>query len=128
MSRQALPLYADDVSAFVRVLKRELAQPEQGANAAGQLTRWPGKFGHRMMCLWVFWSRIDAKRVYSAPEINRTLEAQHLFGDHALLRCEMCDRGLMTRTPDGHEYRRVEQAPPVNALALSRHLTARGAE
>jgi hypothetical protein len=29
---------------------------------------------------------------------------------------------MMIRTPDGSEYRRVEQRPPVNALALIQHL------
>ncbi len=96
-------------------------------DAAGRLARWPGKHSHRILCLWVLWSRLETRRVYSEPEINRTLEAQHLFGDYALLRRDMCDQGLMTRTPDGREYRRVEQAPPANALALIRHLTMRGA-
>lgn len=94
---------------------------------AGRLTRWPGKHSQRILCLWVLWSRLDAKRVYRESEINRVLEAQHLFGDYALLRRDMCDLRLMTRTPDGREYRRVEQAPPANALALICHLTARGA-
>lgn len=89
--------------------------------------RWPGKHSDRVTSLWVLWSRLEPKRVYSEGEINRALNAEHLFGDHALLRRDMCDLGLMTRTPDGREYRRVEQAPPADAVALIRHLGQRQA-
>lgn len=94
-------------------------------DAAGRLARWPGKHSHRILCLWVLWSRLETKHVYSEKQINRALEEQHLFGDYALLRRDLCDQGLMTRTPDGREYRRVEQSPPPTALALIRHLAAR---
>lgn len=95
--------------------------------ADGRLTRWPSKFSHRLPCLWVLWSRIPPRRVFGEKEINRLLDVQHQFGDHALLRRELCDHGLMTRTIDGREYRRVEQEPPPQALALVRRLAARHA-
>lgn len=91
----------------------------------GRFTRWPGKFSHRLPCLWVLWSRLEPRRVYTEAEINRALDEQHLFGDYALLRRDLCDQGLMTRTPDGREYRRVEQTPPATALALIRHIAQR---
>lgn len=94
-------------------------------DANGRLTRWPGKHSPRVTCLWVLWSHIAPRQVYSEAEINAVLNAWHLFGDHALLRRDLCDTGLMVRTPDGREYRRVEQAPPAEAVALIRHLAAR---
>jgi hypothetical protein len=48
-----------------------------------------------------------------------------LFGDPALLRREMFDRGMVWRTPDGREYRRIEDKPPALARALIRQLQAR---
>ncbi len=93
----------------------------------GRLIRWPGKHNHRPLCLWALWSRLAPKRVYSEAEINRELNSRHLFGDYALLRRELCDQGLVRRTPDGREYRRVEQAPPADAVALIRHLNLRPA-
>ena len=60
-------------------------------------------------------------------EINGALNAEHLFGDHALLRRELVDLGMMARTADGREYRRLEQAPPAEAVALIRHLGQRRA-
>lgn len=94
---------------------------------AGRLIRWPGKFSHRLPCLWVLWSRFAPKQVLNEAAINRALQAQHLFGDHALLRRDLCDHGLMTRNADGSAYRRLEREPPPEALALIRHLAARQA-
>ncbi|NVO13789.1 MAG: DUF2087 domain-containing protein [Rhodoplanes sp.] len=96
-------------------------------DADGRLTRWPGKHSDRLPCLWVMWSRLPARVVLSEPEVNQVLKGGHLFGDHVLLRRELVDLGLVTRTPDGREYRRVEQAPPADARALIRHLAARRA-
>lgn len=95
--------------------------------ADGRLIRWPGKHTHGLLCLWVLWSRLTPKRVYNEAEINRELNRRHSFGDHALLRRELCEQGLVRRTADGREYRRVEQAPPADALALIRHLGLRNA-
>jgi len=92
---------------------------------AGSLTRWPGKATHRRLCLWVFWSRIPAGRVLSEAQLNALLAAHHHFGDHALLRRELFDGGLVSRTADGREYRRLERRPPPEAVALIRHMTAR---
>jgi Uncharacterized protein conserved in bacteria (DUF2087) len=57
-------------------------------------------------------------------QLNRNIRANHLFGDYALLRRELCDRGLVSRTADGREYRRVERPPSPEGLALIRHLAA----
>lgn len=96
-------------------------------DAEGRLARWPGKHSDRLPCLWVMWSRLPARQVFSEAEINRALQGWHLFGDHALLRRELADNGLVTRTPDGREYRRIEQPPPAEARALIRHLATRAA-
>ena len=115
------------------------AQPEQSAVPAevnhklvnklvryfdeqGRLIRWPGKYSQRVVCLWIMWSRIPAKTTFSEKEISRFLEGQHLFGDHALLRRELVDRGMMERTPDGRRYIRLEVRPPAEALALLERL------
>jgi hypothetical protein len=119
---QPAPVAAEPTVDYVR-----LKRVTRYFDAAGRLSRWPGKYSDRVTCLWVLWSRLEPKRVYSEAEINRALNAEHLFGDHALLRRDMCDFGLMTRTPDGRAYRRVEQAPPADAVALIRHLGQRQA-
>lgn len=97
-------------------------------DAGGQLLRWPGKFSEREPCLWVLWSRLPPRRTFNEAEISRLLQAHHRFGDHALLRRELCDRGLVARTADGRVYQRIERQPPAEALALIRYLGNRRAD
>lgn len=89
---------------------------------AGKLTRWPSKRSRQGLCLWVIWSRLPARRVFTEKEINLILNEHHLFGDHALLRRWLCDYGMMDRTRDGREYRRIEKRPPAEAIELIRRL------
>ena len=96
-------------------------------DAEGRLVRWPSKRGQEASCLWVVWTRVPARRVMSEPELNVELERAHTFGDAALLRRGLCDMGLMTRTPDGREYRRVEAKPGPEALLLLSTLRSRAA-
>jgi hypothetical protein len=88
----------------------------------GRLARWPSKRSQQELCLWVIWSKLDARQVFTEKEINLLLNDHHLFGDHALLRRWLCDYGMMSRTKDGREYRRVEKRPPAEALELIRRL------
>ena len=91
-------------------------------DAEGRLSRWPGKRGLEASCLWVIWARIPARQTFSETQLNDILNTLHSFGDHALLRRGLCDNGMMTRTPDGREYRRVEAKPTAEALALLERL------
>jgi len=88
----------------------------------GKLMRWPSKRSQQELCLWVIWSKLPARHVFTEKEINLQLNDNHLFGDHALLRRWLCDYGMMSRTRDGREYRRVEKRPPAEALELIRQL------
>jgi len=87
-------------------------------DATGRLARWPSRRGLEYPCLWAVWARVEPRRVYSEQELNACLNLAHGFGDPALLRRGLCDMGLMTRTRDGREYRRVEARPTDEALAL----------
>lgn len=91
----------------------------------GLLARWPGKVSLQRLCLWWVWSRLPAGFELSGTQMDDALRACHHFGDHALLRRWLCDLGMATRTPDGRQYRRVEQPPPQEALALLQHLRER---
>lgn len=102
---------------FVRVKRLlRMFDPE------GKLERWPSKRSQQELCLWVIWSKLPARQVLTEKEINLLLNDNHLFGDHALLRRWLCDYGMMSRTRDGREYRRVEKRPPAEALELIRQL------
>jgi hypothetical protein len=56
-----------------------------------------------------FLKRFEAGRDYAEPEVNAIIDANHLFGDYALLRRELVDRGLLQRDKAGRRYRRKIQ-------------------
>ncbi|WP_147822582.1 DUF2087 domain-containing protein [Salidesulfovibrio onnuriiensis] len=84
----------------------------------GRLTRWPKKHSLRVLCLWVLWSRLPAREDMSELEFDERLVLGHTFCDHTMLRRWMVDLGLVSRTPDGREYRRIEAQPPAEALEV----------
>ncbi|MCW2284120.1 hypothetical protein M2323_001733 [Rhodoblastus acidophilus] len=93
----------------------------------GRLLRWPSRHSHRLLALWALWSRLPAGVVQSEAEINQIIRDNHCFGDHAVIRRALVDEGLLARTSDCREYRRIEQKPPGEALALIRLAPARAA-
>jgi len=100
----------------------ELRRLSRYFDVNGRWIRWPTKFSHQEPCLWVLWSKLPPRKTVSEREMNQLLLANHRFEDPALLRREMKERKMLTRTRDGREYRRVERKPPHTALALIRLL------
>lgn len=94
-------------------------------DAEGRMIRWPSKTSHQELCLWVLWAAIPSRRTFTEREISALIQARHLFGDHAILRRCMCNSRLLSRTLDGRDYRRIEQQPPPQAMALIRRVSAR---
>lgn len=90
----------------------------------GRLTRWPAKRGDQVLALWVLWSKLPPREEATERQISDQLKALHDFGDHALLRRELIESGLFSRTPDCRAYRRIEQAPPATAVALISRIPA----
>ena len=97
---------------------RTLAKLSRYFDASGRLLRWPSKSSHHLPCLWTLWAQVPPKQVFDEYAITQWLAERSLFGDPVLLRRELCDQGLMTRTRDGREYRRVERQPSPEGLAL----------
>ena len=93
----------------------------------GRLQSWPARTSIQNLCLWVLWSQIPRGAVFDEPAINNRLRALHLFGDHAIIRRTMCALGLLARSADGREYRRVERPPTSEGAALIRALSVRPA-
>jgi hypothetical protein len=88
----------------------------------GRLMRWPSKRSEQVPVLWALWAQLPSGEVHTEQEISGRLKAMHAFGDHALLRRELVELGLVSRTPDCREYRRVEQPVPADAAALIQRL------
>jgi hypothetical protein len=95
-------------------------------DASGRLARWPTRRALQVLTLWGLWLRFDAKRRYREREVNEVLNAHHTFGDHCLLRRELVELQLLTRTPGGAEYRKVAARPDAQVVALLGALRQRG--
>ena len=95
-------------------------------DADGRLVRWPSKWSEQQVILWLLWSRLPARQIMTEKAVNACLEACHTFGDAALLRRMLCDGGLLARTPDCREYRRVEARPEATGRELIRRLGRAG--
>ena len=88
----------------------------------GRMVRWPKWTKVQGLCLWPFWARMPAHRDMSEKDVNEILKQGLGFDDHVLLRRSLIDHGLAERATDGSRYRRIEQKPTPEALALLDHL------
>lgn len=84
----------------------------------GVLLRWPSKTSHQRLSLWKLWAAFPADCALEEKQVNDLLKALNGFGDHVLLRREMVNNKLLSRSLDCRLYRRIEQRPPPEALAL----------
>ena len=87
-------------------------------DARGRLMRWPVKFTVQKLVMWALWTRFDAKRTYTEPEVNAILKSANLFFDHATLRRELINHRLMARESDCSAYRKLPARPDDEARAL----------
>ncbi len=91
----------------------------------GRMFRWPKWTKVQGLCLWPFWVRMPANTDMTEKEVNAVLKEGLSFNDHVLLRRSLIDHKLATRTIDGRVYRRIEQRPTPEALALIKRLNDR---
>jgi len=115
------------VAAHTPELTERAAKTLKCFDFSGRLTRWPPKLSQQRLALWVLWMRFDARRVYTEAEANRVLKAWHVYGDHATLRRELINHGLMTRKDDCSDYRKAAQWPDDEVQGLLHALRKRQA-
>ena len=72
-----------------------------------KITKWPSKEKKRILVLEYLVSKFSADRDYTEKEVSNILNQYHTFGDPALLRRELYERGYFKRNADGSSYRRV---------------------
>ncbi len=70
----------------------------------GPLSTYPGREKRRLIVLRQLAERFAPNRAYNEKEVNAILSAA--YEDHVLLRRQLIDCGLLSRRPDGSEYRR----------------------
>ena len=78
---------------------------------AGRMVRMPNKLAVRQVALWALWTRFVVRRRYTEREINAIISAHHTFADHATLRRELINFGLLARRSDCSEYWKQPQRP-----------------
>jgi hypothetical protein len=101
---------------------RRVERAARHFDAQGRLLRWPARQSLQTLCLWALWSAFPSRCSLTEADVKTFLIARHAFADHALLRRALCDNGLVSRTPDGRDYRRIERRPPAEAAILVRQL------
>ena len=84
---------------------RELAGWLDGG---GHLVRWPTKRKLQRAAVFYLVAKFERARAYTEAEVNAVLDTWAPFKDAALLRRTMVEERLFERTPDGREYRVVE--------------------
>ncbi len=89
-------------------------------DAEGRFTGWPTKRSLRLLCLWPIWARLDPVAVLNERAISARIHDLCTFRDAAGIRREMVGEGMLIRTKDGAEYRRVNRRPDPTARALIR--------
>ena len=111
---------ADDAAAPA-VTKRKLERVWRCFDEAGRLQRWPKKRSEQILALWIVWSFLPKNQQFTELDINSMLGGWHDLGDHALLRRDLVDLGLLQRTPNGAIYRAANaEVPPDAALAIAK--------
>lgn len=123
LSRAATPTHGPRDASLSEAANRALRL----FDATGRLARWPTKRSLQVLVLWGLWLHFDTKRRYSEREVNEVLNAHHEFGDHCLLRRELIEMKLLTRTPGGAEYRKIAARPDAEVIALLGALRQRAA-
>lgn len=85
---------------------------------SGRLLRWPTRLGIQKLAIWTFWADLQPDEVLTEAEVNERFEQGHVFDDPATLRRMLVGLEMIVREPDGSDYRRVEMAPPPEAVEL----------
>ena len=81
--------------------------PDSLLDKNGRIARWPRKERDRMAVLRRLAAAFVPGREYTEAEVNACIAERTCDGDHALLRREMFQRGLLDRELDGSRYRRT---------------------
>lgn len=78
-------------------------------DAEGRLTEWPTRRRQaaQRAALEYLAARFEPGREYTEREVNDLLNSLHTFGDWALLRRELFEKGFLNRARDGSAYWRT---------------------
>ncbi|KAF0110574.1 MAG: hypothetical protein FD163_557 [Hyphomonadaceae bacterium] len=72
----------------------------------------PSKQSLQLMIVWYIWGHIAAQISFTEIELNHLLNRYHTFGDAALLRRYMFELGLVSRSSNCQDYRKLSPTIP----------------
>lgn len=73
----------------------------------GKIKSWPSKHDLKVQVLEYLADKFEYDRFYNEKEVNSIIDSYHTFGDYFLLRRELIDHKLLSRTRDGSRYWRT---------------------
>jgi hypothetical protein len=73
-------------------------------DADGKIKIWPAKQEKKKEILEYLALKFEGNGFYTEKEVNAIIENWHSFGDYFLLRRELVDYGLLSRTTNGLKY------------------------
>lgn len=76
---------------------------------SGKIENWPAKHILKLKVLEYLIDKFEYNHFYTEKEINSIIESHHTFGDYFLLRRELIEKKLLSRTRDGAKYWRTKK-------------------
>lgn len=77
-------------------------------DGTGKIKIWPSKRDTKYMVLEYLADKFEYNRFYNEKEVNSIIESYHTFGDFFLLRRELIEKKLLSRTRSGDKYWRTD--------------------
>jgi hypothetical protein len=74
----------------------------------GKLLVWPKKQTDKELVTAYLATKFQSDKSYTEREVNEVLKVWHVFGDWAILRRELFERGYLDRDRSGTDYRRLK--------------------
>lgn len=118
---QTVPMPPEPVDG--RAVSRALARFDDHGAFAG----WSTKRKVRTLCLWALWAQLPARTTFDERTISAFFDGRTTFHDAAQIRRSLIEEGLLWRTADGSQYRRLERRPDATTAAVIGAVTARRA-
>lgn len=101
-----------DFNEDIEKAQKNLNKLKRYLNENFQVKTLPSKLSQQELIIYYIWEFIDENKVFSEIELNKYLNRFHTFGDSALLRRYMFEYGLLSRSKDCLDYKKLKPEIP----------------
>lgn len=88
-------------------------------DSTGKIKNWPSRKNLKFKILEYLAGKFEHDRFYTEKEVNSIIDSFHTFGDYFLLRRELIESRLLSRTRDGAKYWRTDNDSKVDTQGAS---------